>query len=57
MNGGLAHPPQGREKVLGNLRKELNIGNDAHSEIMECVLNGRDPPRVAAAAAARSEQR
>lgn len=44
---------QGREKVLGNLRKELHIGNDAHAEIMDCVLSGKDPPRVAAAAVAR----
>lgn len=53
---GLLCYPQGREKVLGNLRKELHIGNDAHAEIMECVLNGQDPPRVVAAAATRCEQ-
>ena len=44
---------QGREKVLGSLRKELHIGNDAHAEIMDCVLNGKAPPRLAAAAAVR----
>ena len=45
---------QGREKVLGSLRKELHIGNDAHAEIMDCVLNGKVPPRLAAAEAVRS---
>jgi hypothetical protein len=39
--------------VLGSLRKELQIGNDAHAEIMDCVLSGKDPPRLAAAAAVR----
>lgn len=44
---------QGREKVLGSLRKELHIGNDAHAEIMDCVLNGKVPPPLAAASAVR----
>lgn len=44
---------QKREKVLGNLRKELRIGEDTHAEIMDCVLSGKEPPRLIAAATAR----
>ena len=44
---------QGREKLMSDLRGALAISNDVHAELMEAVRDGREPARVAAAAAAR----
>ena len=38
---------------MSDLRGALAISNDVHAELMEAVRDGREPPRVAAAAAAR----
>ncbi len=45
--------PQGRERLLSDLRRQLAISNEAHAEIMAAVLDGVEPPRVLSAAAAR----
>ena len=38
---------------MSDLRGALAISNDVHAELMEAVRDGREPARVAAAAAAR----
>ena len=38
---------------MSDLRGALAISNDVHAELMEAVRDGREPQRVAAAAAAR----
>jgi hypothetical protein len=47
---------QGRERVLSDLRRQLAISNEAHTEIMTAVMDGNEPPRIKAAAAARFAQ-
>lgn len=39
--------------MMSDLRGALAISNDVHAELMEAVRDGREPARVAAAAAAR----
>ncbi len=40
---------------MSDLRGALAISNDVHAELMEAVRDGREPARVAAAAAARRD--